>query len=99
MSHDGEIWITDKVKFSNVLFFSKEPVDEYLGTVKYKNYPDAFLQVESFGRFRFGIDIETPDTDNIYVLEASEDLTEFYTNGFTIENYGHFAVAYISENS
>lgn len=94
MSHEGEIYISSSVKYPKVLFFSREPVDEYLETVEYTNYPASFLDVRSFGRFHFGIDAENPDPDNVYILVGSAARKNFSDAGFTLETYGNFTVAF-----
>lgn len=97
MSHDGEIYVSSSVKYPKILFFSREPADEYLETVQYTNYPASFLEVRSFGRFHFGIDVENPDPDCVYILQESPYQKNFADVGFTLETYGNFVVAFCDQ--
>lgn len=99
MEHEGTIYVTSKVKFPKILFYSREPVTDYLETVEYKNYPATFLKVRSYGRFQFGIPEEDIDLDGIYILDESQNPDQFTALGFTLEQYGNFTMAYLEDES
>lgn len=95
--HDGNICISPDILHSRILFYSKEPVTEYLETVQYLNYPSAYLHTASFGRYLFVFDSSTPDKSMTFILDQSFDLTPFKDAGFTLLNYNNYTVAYYSE--
>lgn len=91
---DTQIYITDSVLYSKVLFYSKMPTDKYVATVKYANYPSAMLQVISCGNLHFGINIAALDSANLYIINNNE--STFYKNrGYKIVNFENFSVAYM----
>ncbi len=88
---DDYIHVDSDITYSRILFYSKIPVTTYIDTVVYTNFPSAYLSVSSFGNFIF----ETPDITNdcIYIL-TEEHISEFEEAGWSVEQYGHAAVAY-----
>jgi len=93
---DGSIiYITPSVTQSRVMFYSKIPVDEYINTVVYNNYPGAFMGTDSFGRFCMDWDIyNSIDTERTYVLDEGTDTSWFEQAGFQIQKYGYYLVIY-----
>ena len=80
--------------YTKVLFYAEEPVDEFRSTVQYLDYPAAFLQAQSFGRFRFYPDLYSPEDDAAYVMTADSDYSMLLERGFTVEYHGAYIVAY-----
>ena len=80
--------------YSKVLFYAEVPVDEFRSTVQYLDYPAAFLQALSFGRFRFCPDLNSPEDDAAYVMTADSDYSMLLECGFTVEHYGTYIMAY-----
>lgn len=96
-SHEGPIYISPGVYHSRIMFYSKEPVTEYLETVQYAVYPSAFLNAVSFGRFSFDFDAAVPDKNVTYILNRSVDLTPYQNAGFTLLDFANYTVAFYSE--
>ena len=94
LAREGEICIAPAANYACVLFYSAQDPDEYRATVKYANYPSAFLSVERFGRFRFSLDLTSPDTSCVYLVDRSADCVPLEAAGFTVEQYGRYWVAY-----
>lgn len=95
MQYEGIIYVSPGIEHSRILFYSKQPVTEYLETVEYINYPSSFVRTSSFGRFRFEFDATQPDTDAIYILNKSVDLTRYEEMGFEVESFEWFDVAHV----
>ena len=91
---EGDIVLDSSIYWSNVLFYTQLPVDEFLETVEYKNYPSTFLDAASFGRYSFGIDLRELDTEAVYIFPngstAAGALAEL---GFGLQTCGCFTVA------
>lgn len=91
---NAQIYITGSISYPKVLFYSKLPVDEYVRTVKYTNYPSAFLKVSSCGNLHFGIDISALDPSDVYVIN-NNDSKIFEKSSYTLVHFDQFAVAYM----
>lgn len=91
---EGTICVSPGANYARVLFYSGQDPDEYRATVRYTNYPSAFLDVEGFGRYTFDFDPGAPDRSCVYVLDAGADLETLREAGFTIESYGYYVTAY-----
>jgi len=82
---DGTVYITDSINmpYIYVLFYTKTDPYTFLNTVEYLNPGDAFQQVASFGRYRFGpVNLNSSDrsivsSNTAYILENNE-LDEFF---------------------
>lgn len=94
VTHDGQIYVSYGLKHSSILFLAEVPVTEYIETVEYYNYPDAYLDAHSFGRFSYDFDPAAPDPDATYILNQATDLTPFEQAGFTLHTHGYYTVAY-----
>ncbi|MFA9376731.1 MAG: glycosyltransferase family 39 protein [Lachnotalea sp.] len=92
---DGTICITDKAYHSQVMLASEIPAPNYVDTVVYTNYPAIWLEVASFGQFEFAPKEKSPtlSSNKIYVWENSQK-TYFEENGFQIDEFSNFIVAY-----
>ncbi len=70
-------YISPNASYARILFLTKQDLDEYLETVVYKNYPSAFLDVYSFGKYNFAVSwSDKPDGHSLYVLDASYDQSD-----------------------
>ena len=94
LAREGEIHVASSVSFPCVLFYSAQDPDEYRATVEYTNYPSAFLSAGRFGRFRFGVDLSSPDPSCAYILDSDTGRAPLEAAGFTVERYGLYCVAY-----
>ena len=99
VSYDGPIYISRGVEHSRILFFTREPVQEFIDTVEYFNYPHPYLEAQSFGRYSFEFDPVSPDMNATYCLSQNVDLAPFKAMGFTLETYGNYTVAHHPENN
>lgn len=90
----GNIYVTSSVAHSRVMFYSKIPVDEYIDTVVYNNYPGAYIGTDSFGRYIMSFDIYSPDPNGIYILDMGTDTSALQDAGFAIKQCGIYEVAY-----
>lgn len=99
ISYDGPIYISRGVEHSRILFLTREPVQEFIDTVEYFNYPNPYLEARSFGRYNFDFDPTSPDINVTYCLAQNVDLAPFEAMGFTLEAYGNYTVAHHPDNS
>lgn len=99
ISYDGPIYISRGVVHSRILFLTGEPVQEFIDTVEYFNYPSPYLEARSFGRYNFDFDPASPDINVTYCLAQNVDLAPFEAMGFTLETYGNFTVAHHPDNN
>ncbi len=93
MPKDYAIYVSPTASHSRVMFYSRIPVDEYIDTVVYNNYPSAYMSADSFGRFKMSFDAYSPDKDGVYVLDAGTDTSAFEKAGFKIERFGLYETA------
>ncbi len=94
LSEDSNtIYITSYVSQSRVMFYSKIPVDEYINTVVYNNYPGAFIGTDSFGRYCMSFDIyNNIDANGIYILDIGTDSSVLESYGFKPKEFGYYKV-------
>lgn len=89
----GEVYVGENIIYSELLFLDRVPPEEFRETVRYKNYPAAFLNPASFGRWRFVWGAE-PDPDATYLLSPWDDPGPFLGAGYTLETYGYYTLAW-----
>ncbi len=91
-----KVYVTKKLPYPVVLFYSQENVTSYIDSVQYNNYPNAFLDVDSFTRYSYDIDLNHLDKEALYLLDDSYDTAAFLNAGFTIiHSGGTFYIAYM----
>lgn len=91
------IMVPNVLRHSQILFFTKWPLDNYLETVQWQEYPARWLKADSFGCFIWIREEETGTMklyeDRIYLI--TEDETErFEKAGWCVEKYGCMGTAY-----
>lgn len=91
--HGKLIVLDEAIHYPRILFYDKTPVQDFLDTVEYENYPSPFLNVNRFTRFQFGIDYGRLERDKVY-LSFKEYSSEFRSAGFTVTDFGQLIVAY-----
>lgn len=91
-SYENDICV-DGANWVKILYYSKMPVEDYIASVQFKNYPSAFLQASSFGRFTFGYDSSDIDSNKIYIAKKENDFSAFEATGFTLHTHEYFVVA------
>lgn len=89
--------VDSSIFHSQVLFYDQTPVDEYIETVEYSNYPAAYLSVESFGIYDFGINTYDIGSHDAYIVKG-EDAELFAESGYMVKPFGYYAVCYSLEN-
>ncbi len=94
-SHEGTIYVTSSANYARIMFYSKQNVDEYISTVQYTNYPSAFLDVSSFGRFQFNFDLNALDPAGIYLVDSSVNPAYFTNAGYTTKSFRYYTVAWM----
>lgn len=95
LDYDTTIYVTQKLPYPIVLFYSKENVTAYIDTVQYNNYPSSFLDVDGFTNYSYNIDLNHLDEQALYLLDDSYDTSVFTNAGFTIiHSDGMFYLAY-----
>lgn len=97
VTYDGQIYVSYGLKHSSILFLAEEPVTEYIETVEYYNYPNAYLEARSFGRFSYDFDPSEPDINATYILNQNVDLSPFEQAGFTLHTYNFYTVAHYDQ--
>ena len=90
---DGAIVLSGDIYYPDVLFYAQTDPDVFRATVRYQNYPAAFLRAASFDRFRFGPD-SAPEDGCVWLLSAWSDASAFAEEGFVAERYGYYTLVY-----
>lgn len=90
---DGKIYVTNQVNmpYIYVLFYRKISPETFKEQVKYYNPGDAFQEVESFDRYRFGIGEINKLDNSIYVIHNSEE-GKFSPNDFIFKRFKYYSV-------
>lgn len=97
VTYEGQIYVSRGLKHPSILFLAEEPVTEYIETVEYYNYPNAYLEARSFGRFSYDFDPASPDTSAVYLLNQNVDLAPFEQAGFTLHTHHFYTVAHYEQ--
>ena len=90
-AQDGPVYLSGDVYYPDVLFYTQTEPEVFRESVRYYNYPAAYLRAESFGRFRFGLEAEIEE-DAVYILSPWTDGNAFAAVGFTAERYGFYTL-------
>lgn len=91
-SVDG-IVVTDKLSHAQVLFYTKYPVYDYMGSASWQEYPSRYLAAKSFGPFSFiGQDEESYDTSKAYIV-GEEEALKLGAMGFSLVQYDNLYLA------
>lgn len=88
-----DVCVDTSIYYPQILFFDNTPTDEFLKTVKYSNYPSAFLNTESFTEFSFGIDYNNLRSHSAYIFPTDKQ-DSFSKSGYEIVNFDEYSVAY-----
>lgn len=91
----SDICLDSSIYYPQILFYDQTPTDVFLDTVKYSNYPSAFLNAEKFNNFEFGINLENLNSEKVYIIKNNmEDI--FLKQGYKIESFENYSVAYMN---
>lgn len=83
------------VSYPRVLFYGKVDLNSYLSTVKYTNFPSAFLYVKSFDKYIFTDRMIPEHKDVVYLLENSgARMKALQDLGYNVECFGKYVVGY-----
>lgn len=91
-ANEGVINVDNSIEHSYVLFYAKVPAPDYVATVRYNNYPAAFLDVDGFTNYKFGINFGNLDDTQVYVFQQHQ-YEYFIGREFEISQFGNFCVA------
>ncbi|MCR5719145.1 MAG: glycosyltransferase family 39 protein [Lachnospiraceae bacterium] len=66
-----KVYVTHDIYYPRVLFYVEENLNEYLDTVEYTNFPSAYLDVSSFGKYVLDVNTEAfPEEGAVYVVNS-----------------------------
>lgn len=92
---DRNVVVDPDISYPKVLFLGAVDLDSYLSTVKYRNFPSAFLYVDSFDKYSFESSMEQDRANAIYLMENKDPYFEsLQNNGFEVKSFGNFIVGY-----
>ena len=87
------IYITDAAFiYPKVLFYTQPPTADFIKTVNWQNFPDAYLDASGFTHYRFipNFDYHQLSTDGIYIAPFSE---RYWFYKFNIVSSGAYIIA------
>jgi len=90
VSHEGKINISANISYACVLFFRQVPVEDYLETVVYEEYPNGGRRVKAFDRFCIGTDIQNISVDEVYIFNTEEDISSFPKQSFEVKQFDYY---------
>ena len=88
---EDEVVLSGDIFYPDVLFYTRSEPARFRETVRYQNYPAAFLRAASFDRFRFGLENGTEETP-CYLLSAWNDGAFLKAQGYTAESFGYYTL-------
>ncbi|MBE6670808.1 MAG: glycosyltransferase family 39 protein [Ruminococcaceae bacterium] len=86
------VYVDSSVYHSQVLFFDQTPNDVYRSTVKYNNYPSAYLNAKEFSNYVFTSNYSVLDKTGAYIIR-SDMANTFESNGYNVKYFDNYAVA------
>lgn len=92
----NNICVDKSAYYPQILFYDETPTDVFIDTVKYSNYPSAFLDVESFGKYKFGIDYNNLQAGETYIAKYDTE-NIFIDSNYKVVNFGEYLVAFKSK--
>lgn len=89
----AKVKVTRHVSWPRALFFAKPKLKEFLMTVKYTNYPAAFLDARKFTRYEFYFDEKNLDGTSVYLLNNNSAARYALENaGYEIHEFDNYLV-------
>ena len=89
----NKLYLDDTINYAKYLYYTRYPTDKFFTSVKYKNYPSKWLQIDSFEGIQYGINLSEISLDSVYLYRAGIE-SEFEKLGFQIKKFGDFQVAF-----
>ncbi|WP_249896631.1 glycosyltransferase family 39 protein [Paenibacillus sp. PK3_47] len=95
----GDVYVTNDVNmpYIYVLFYERISPHDFLDSVVYANPGDAFQQVSSFGRYKFGAP-GALTANSAYIYPNNTPLPAAVTGGYTIRQFANYSVLLQQEN-
>lgn len=94
-SENTKIIVDPNTSYPRILFFGQVDLRSYLSTVKYTNFPSAFLYVYSFDKYSFVVNENDIKPGNVYLLENSGNrMDKLQQAGYEVRNFGKYIVGY-----
>lgn len=95
----GEVYVTDEVNmpYIYVLFYERINPHDFRESVVYSNPGDAFQQVSSFGRYRFGEPAGLTG-NSAYIFSNSTPLPAAAEGGYTVKRFANYSVLLSTEH-
>lgn len=90
---DTEIFVTNSINYSKVMYLTAVDSKEYRDTVQYKNYPSMFLDIYGFGKYHFVDQEYEVNPRYVYVVNKGES-DMFSRLGFDTKDFGNYTVCY-----
>ena len=95
LSPDSKMYVDPDVSYPRILFYGKVDLNSYLSTVKYTNFPSAFLYVQEFDKYVFTNNPRQYSPRSVVILENKGSRFQTLQNsGYSIRNFGKYIVAY-----
>ncbi|MCX9011390.1 MAG: glycosyltransferase family 39 protein [Candidatus Methanoperedens sp.] len=90
---DARIYVTNQVNmpYIYVLFYQRINPEIFKSSVKFYNPGAEFQRVESFGRYRFGINDVDRYENAVYIIHNSEE-EKFDKSDFTVKRFKYYSV-------
>lgn len=88
-----KICLAGEIRHARVLFYKQYDVNEYIKSVKWKNYPAKYLETESFGPFVWEEYLEGDLRDDRIYIARYEEYDYFNEHGYKLTPYGHVWIA------
>lgn len=89
----SQVTVDRSIYYPQILFYDQTPHRVYRETVEYGNYPAAFLEVEGFGRYVFGIDYGALEEGCAYLVPV-EQRAAFAGDGWQTRQFEGYLVAW-----
>ncbi len=84
-----KVGVDPGIYFPQILFYDKTPTTQYIESVRFSNYPSAYLNASCFTKYTFGIDAASINDYDAYIIrEGNAEYFEYY--GFKIIHFGKY---------
>ncbi|MBQ8217402.1 MAG: glycosyltransferase family 39 protein [Oscillospiraceae bacterium] len=94
MEKGDRVYFEPGTYYPKILFYTEYPVEQFREEVDYLFYPSPYLVAVEFGRFSLWYNPHMPDPTGAYVLRTGVDMGVLAEEGFTLEQFGVYTVAY-----
>jgi hypothetical protein len=92
---NSKMYVDPDVSYPRILFYGKVDLNSYLSTVRYTNFPSAFLYVHEFDKYVFTSNLRQNGPRSVFILEnKGSRFQTLQDSGYSIRNFGKYIVAY-----